>query len=666
MRDMVNGILWYFTPDSLRKRKYREEIDHIKANTEINMMLLYMQHGVIREDYDQCHDMMADLVQYAHSKGIRIGLTLNLMKGWHNTGFDPNIPPEIGQYECYPIDHPENAQALAQQYELVTDEDGYAYLEHHAEGARPRLSPLYNKLLKIYAFDKTREGFYVPGSLEDVTAKAQILQCRTHMLTADIELGREYAGKTLFALVAQYYNHNELFGDSDWESRKAVMDMYSDIPLDGVSMDEYGYMWVNHFDVNSGKIPLYCAHFYSPAQKKFYWEKYGLDYDRELLDMRYVPEGDEAVRIRAVNRYIDELRAPILREENRVAEYAKKLFGEDVYIGVHNTFHNNLDQDEVHHSACAWWDLPRQFGHTDGELTFPARMGILLSAQDPLMVHTYYDSDPENIYQEMVYDAPFNIRYFHHAFEDFYYGCSYREPELLKNTRILDKQIARLNDFQSEPPKMNLLIIYGYAAQYNWYPDIEARNVWDNDGKMQIEKKCDAIWDAGYRAALIPDYTITDGRVGLDGNRFTFGGHTFDHCLFLYPKYAHKETYNFLNRAIAQGASLCVVGDAEVDFDAEPNHLNIETQADFSLELLEKMGCEKLAIPDGCVYRNGGFCIMQVSGLLYGEKTAFDFISEGVHYHGISTGLVAYRKGEKPITTPGSVLFADEIQIPLS
>ncbi len=78
-----------------------------------------------------------------------------------------------------------------------------------------------------------------------------------------------------------------------------------------------------------------------------------------------------------------------------------------------------------------------------------------------------------------------------------------------------------------------------------------------------------------------------------------------------------------------------------------------------------QMNCPKSSIPDGAFYTNGGFCITHLSGMLNGEETAFDFVAEGVHFTGISTGMVAYRKGDKAIATKGSTLFAEGKEITL-
>lgn len=261
--------------------------------------------------------------------------------------------------------------------------------------------------------------------------------------------------------------------------------------------------------------------------------------------------------------------------------------------------------------------------------------------------------------------APFGCREFHHAYWDFNWGQSWTEPEFLANIRILDKAVASLNDFQTEYPKTDLLIIYGNSAQNNWYPDHEARNVWDIDGKLHILDKCEDIWQAGYRCALVPDYTITDGRTRIEGNTINFNGHGFTHLLFLYPKYAKKEVYKFLNDANSAGIPMAVVGRCDIDFDAENVVMNAPHYDEFSLSLLEEIGCPKSAIEGGCIYADGSFALVS-HGILTGENISFDFKVDGVRYSGHHSGILAYRKGQVAFATKGSKLLADGEEIKLS
>lgn len=285
MKKPPKMLCWFLMSESLRGRKYREEIDFIKAHTGVDMLLVMPETGVITEDYDQCHSLMADLVGYAHSKGIGITLYVSLGHGFFNGGMDPNVSDAVGHLEMFTIKRPEDAQGLAVCGETIADADGCAAYTHEAKWARSKIRPLRAKLLRVFAFDKAGDGFYAPGSLADVTDRARIVECRTHSLSLEIDAGREHAGKTIFVVVVQYYNWPELFGESEWAERKALMDVYAGIPLDGVAMDEYGYMLLNASGIGNGSQPPFRGHFYSLPQKQHVAERFGLDLDRMMLDL---------------------------------------------------------------------------------------------------------------------------------------------------------------------------------------------------------------------------------------------------------------------------------------------------------------------------------------------------------------------------------------------
>ena len=155
-------LCWFLMSESLRRRKYREEIDFIKANTETDMLLVMPETGVITEDYDQCHSLMADLVGYAHSKGIGITLYASLGRGFFNGGMDPNVSDAIGHLEMFTIKRPEDAQGIAISGETTADADGFAVYTHEAKWGRRKIRPLRAKLLRVYAFDKAGDGFTAP------------------------------------------------------------------------------------------------------------------------------------------------------------------------------------------------------------------------------------------------------------------------------------------------------------------------------------------------------------------------------------------------------------------------------------------------------------------------------------------------------------------------
>lgn len=665
MKEIPNALLWYFDSSALKGKKYLRDLDFIKENTKCNYLMLRGEPGVNVSNSQQCHSVFKELVQHAHEIGLKIMLHIPDQEGFLNMPFSKifDTTPEQEQAQLFHVPDPKTAEAITCDYEMTLDKDGYAEFTHTAKWARPKLAPIYNRILKAYAFEKTGEGFYKQGSLVDVTDKIHTVTCRTDMLEAEVYAGKENANKTLFVIVAQYYNALGS-GEPQWQNIKSILDSYADIPFDGVGLDEFGMSRLNTVGVTSGKLPPFRGRRFSKGMNEHFKEQLNLDLATLLFDMRYAPEGKSEVRIKAINVYFDQMRKFPIYPEMQIEKYAKKLFGEDIYVGVHNTFHNNLSEDEVWHTCCNWWDLPREYGHTDESICFPVRWGVMMSAKKPIVIDTDFSKDENYVFNHIIEGARFNCREFHHAYNDNYWGQSFTEPEFLKKIYALDQKIEYLNEFQTEYPKADLLIVYGNSAQNNWYPDYSARNLWDIDGKVCVLEKCQALWNAGYRCALVPDYTITDGRTKIDGDKVLFNGHQFTHLLFLYPKYAKKGVYEFLNNAYKSNVKMAVIGKGEMDFDADKTELLAPQFEELTDSVLEDINCPKSAIDGGCVYVDGSFSLVS-DGLLTNQSTEFEFNLDGVKYSGVHTGLLAYRKGKFAFATRGSKLMADGKEIEL-
>lgn len=662
-KEIPNPMLWIFEAYDLKNKNYLKDLDFIKENTAVNHITVSVRNGVQLQNIRQCHGVMKELVAYAHTLGLKVSLHLTDSKGFYNAIFSTGNVPPVDQVEVFPIPDPEKAAAIANDIELVADENGFAQYTYTAQWGRSKIMPIYSEILKVYAFEKTQDGFYRPGTLCDVTDALLITDSRTAKTSFELHLGKENANKNIFVLLAQYYNYPSM-ADA-WESLKKLIDAYADIPLDGITMDEYGYLPLNTEPIKKGMEPPFRGRHYSKGMDRYYREALHTDLHRLLFDMRYAPENDEKRRIQAINTYFEALRRFPLEVEKNIYAYTKQLFGEDAYVSCHNTFHNDLQSDEIWRTACNWWDIPRDLGHTDENICFPVRWGVMLACNYPMMIDMYYSKKSQTHYDHIIEGAPFNCREFHHAFNDFYWGSSFREPEFLKNIRYLDETVATLNDFQTVYPKMDLLVIFGAAAQNNWYPNHDARNLWDIDGSLKIMEKCKHMWDAGYRCALAPDYAIEDGRITRKGDQICFGGYAFSQVLFLYPKYAKAETYAFLNDAHRQGVKLAVVGDSGIDFMGEEAQLHALHFYEFSMDIPEKLGCEKSALENGCVYADGSFCLV-THGLLTKLPSPFEFVLDGKRYTGSHTGLLAYREGQAAFATPGSTLLVDGQPIPLT
>ncbi len=646
MKKVPVAMQWQFNVESLRKKKYLKDLDFIKANTEVNLINIATTNGAVTRDNPSLVKDMRELVEYAHSLGIRIVLRTTLIKGFFNNS--PHI-----------IDDQNNAQGLVYDNEGVVGEDGFVEFTQTPKWNRAKVLPLWNRVVKAYMFDKADNDHYNIDSLEDITDSARVIDCESDLITVEINAGTENVGKSVFLMTVQYFNCYDCFGDSMFNNYKAEMDDYLSVPFDGFCMDETGYMVLG-----SAYDDPFRARYYSEAQKEYFAHKLNIDFDRLLFDMRYAPKGQDNVRIKAINTYFEELSKQPIKIEWQVAEYEKKHFGEDVFLTCHNTFHNDLDNDEIWKTGCRWWDLPRDFGHTDENIPFPIRMGISLAADEPICIDMFYHKDEQPYYDHIIEGAPFNCRQFHHSYNDGIWGQGFTEPTFLKNIRKLDKTVSLLDDFQTQRPKLDLLIIFGFTYQNNWYPNYENRNEWDVNGSLKVLTKCHEIWNEGYRCALIPDYTILDGRTKISNNKVSFNGHEFSHVLFLYPQYAKTEVLDFLTNVSNAGIPLSVVGKSELDFNGEKVHAEFKTNDNFSISLLEDIGCAKSGIEGGCVYEDGSFSLVS-HGILDGKATNFDFTVDGIRYSGTHTGLLAFREGKFAFATRGSKLYKNEKQIEL-
>ena len=119
-----------------------------------------------------------------------------------------------------------------------------------------------------------------------------------------------------------------------------------------------------------------------------------------------------------------------------------------------------------------------------------------------------------------------------------------------------------------------------------------------------------------------------------------------------------------MNKADKNGVHIAVAGKSGVDFNGNEVELTAPHFEEYSHDILDKIGCGKSAIENGCVYQDGSFS-MVTHGLLTNEKNSFAFELDGKEVSGTHTGLLAYRENEFAFATEGSELFVDGKKIDL-
>jgi hypothetical protein len=624
---------WFFAANMLPEERYKAKIDSFVKYSKYTLVFLTERNGVSFSDITLMHPILQKLVAYAHTKGLKIGLQI-----WKNNK---------GVTE-------ENTDRLIQEGETVLDKNGNASYHVHSRGARDTNSITKSELFKIYAFKKTGDGFYDASTLQDITGKATS-QTSMHDVQVSVKAGSSLAGYTAYILTQHYTNSCSNFSEQAYALTIGLFKAYSDIPFDGVGLDEYKNFTISRQPILEGAHETFRERVYSLGMAKKMKELTGLDLDRTFFDMRYAPNGNAAVRMRAINEYMHLFRTATLGVEAAMYDYGKKNYGKDAFIGLHSTFHNNLDRDEVWQTGVSWWNIKRDYGHTDEETPTPIQIGIGMSYKKNAMYNMYYGKDLTRIWTKALYDLRYGIRTHYHAANDVQgWGVSIDDPLALAKINKVENAARLLNRFNPPFPQIKLLVVYGMEALYNWYPNTNQRGMYDVNDKLGMEPKSVSLWQNGYLNAAVPTDEIEDGRLKLNAQgKPELNGYTFDAVVFLNPQYSKAVTTKFFQSYVNKGGKLLIEGPATNDFygkDMSAAWKEISTKAtanSFSLDNVAKLGVPKVELKDGVPNEPGSFTFTNSESLESNTPATFRFTYKNDVYSGSYKGLAAIKLDAK-------------------
>lgn len=610
---------WFMSENMMEENVWKAKIDSLAAFSKYTFIFL-TDRGVEFYNIKKMHPLFTKLVAYAHSKGLQIGLQL-----WKS-----DIGVSI-----------ENTDRLIQEKELLLDEKGSAKFTAKAKGAREMHVLLKSDLFKVYAFKKMADGFYDPATLKDITPFSKAVNVK-NQLNVEVTAGDKLKGYTAYILTQHYYNSCSNFSDQAKSILLNAFKSYADIPFDGIGLDEYKGLKIARQKVLEEEHDVFRERLYSIGMAKKVKSLTGNDLNRLLFDMRFAPQGKPQLRMKAINEYMSLLRSMTLEVEAAMYDLGKKMYGKNAFIGLHNTFHNNLDGDEVWQTGATWWSIKRDYGHSDENTPTPIQMGIGMANKKNAMYNMYYDRSLETIWTKALYDLRFGIRTHYHAANDgSVWGVSIETPQSLEKINKVENAARLLNRFNPSFPKIKLLVIYGMEALYNWYPETSNRGMYDINDKLGFEEKTTALWNAGYLNAAVPTDLIAEGKLKLNSvGKPELNGHIFDAIIFLNPQYARQSTTDFIKNYIATGGKLLLEGKVTNDFygnDITNDWSNISAKAiatSFSLENVAKLGISKNNLKDGVTNEDGSYTFTSIESLQTGEAATFSFSQNGNLYEG--------------------------------
>ena len=625
-------LYWFFKPDSFQTKGYLSDLDRIAKESPFSLVYLTARGGSNFYDTKAMHPIFEDLVNHAHSLGLKVGLQL----------FAESKGATL-----------EQAQGLVEETECRLDGHGAASFRAEANNLRGGRGAhaLARQVLAGFAFKPSGGSTYEPGSL--VQLEDGMFTCDNSdpkSIAVKVAAGDRYAGYTVYVMTVHYFPYGDVFSPFFEDSFGDTLSAYRDIPFDGTALDEFGTMRIERFLTRF--LHPWTQRWYSGAFASFYQEHTGVPLTRALFDMRYSPRGDDTRRVQAINHYFDLWRLGVLKVERAFYAKSKQLFGPACFAGVHDTFHNRLTNDEYWATGLNWWEIPREYGQTDEDTPLATRFGIALGHPEKIPYNMFYSRSLGTILDETAKNLSFNSRVHYHAFNDHptEWGVDFRDPAILARVAQVERKVRLVDQFDGPEPAMPILVVFGFPALANWYPDSGARNGYDMNGSLEIEEKAAKLWDAGYLCALIPSDKIDQGAVSIEGpGRVIYGGHVFSSVVYLDPEYAKETTLAFLEKLRASGTKYLIEGTASRDFEGHDIRARFSAIASgavhlgFDLDAIPLLGAAKNDVAHGCRLADGSLLQVDPDGLIDGKPRSFAVTVGGRRYSGEAAGVLAIK-----------------------
>lgn len=603
---------WLFNKEMLVDRKYRQLIDTISQKSKFDLLFLTCQgkDKVNLFDVKTMHPVLTDLVDYANKKGVRIGLQL----------FPANSTEKVTIGNCV---------RMIQEGEVLLSDTGSAEYFVEANYIRKPSLLIKSELFKIYAFKKISDGVYDPTTLQDISSSVKVLDNKTK-LTVSIAAGKNLNEYTAYIMTQHYYNYSACESEEDSIKLRNILTAYADIPLAGIALDEYG-----NLDIKSEwlmkKEEVYRGRRYSEPMAVQFKKQTGNDLIKTLFDMRYMPQNKPEIRIKAINQYMEAMCATTLRTQTAMYDMSKSLFGPNTFIGFHNTRHNDLNNDEAWQTGINWWQIKRDYGHTDEHTPLPTQMGIGMSYKENTMYNMYYTRNINEFVEKSLTDVRYGVRTNYLGVASSLFGLRVDSIGALTSINKVENFTRLLNRFNPSFPKIKLLVLFGMPEQLNWFPDESKRNKFDIK-EMDVELKAKKLWSQGYLNALFPSSVIDDNKLTINKEgKPTINGHSFDAVVFLYPEYSKKSTLDFLKNYVNKGGKLMVEGNANYDFDGvdisgQWEYIkNKAVEKAYAVDKISNLGISPNSIVDGVENEDGSFTFTNNAVFESKNQSEFDF-----------------------------------------
>ena len=264
---------WWWGENEFKPEGYKVFLDQVNINSCYNLLSTAIRvPGRTITDID-VHNQVKQAVEYANKLGIQIGLELDIRSTRRK--FEAMYPDELQEaviLQELKLSANDPVVCVVQSNKGLTD---------HMTGRKENYIPLRGSLLRVYSYDKTKNGID-PNTLKDITTECTVTVSSKDSVVVRIPPNAK--NTQLQACVMVLFTHlcADVFSPHIMDFESSIIRSYSDVPLAGGMRDEWGFPPSSP----QGKDPLQNQFWYS----KYYASEYAKKNKWQGIIIRFIAD----------------------------------------------------------------------------------------------------------------------------------------------------------------------------------------------------------------------------------------------------------------------------------------------------------------------------------------------------------------------------------------
>lgn len=279
-----NQILYWKWDDSdFIDQAYIKKIDDIAQRSAFDTLLVSFTWCDPRLNEKVGHDAIAAAVDRIHSHGMKFFFDIDVRPV--RSDFLERYPDrKLGIVHAVQVDLDDSGCGCGSASTSTTG-------DHYGEYAATNI-----RLLRAYSYNSTNAGY---TDLSDITGCCKLESADPNQARISFNCDGKPHGSKAIAFVVFDYSYPDIFCSEVESYHKELLDIYADIPLDGVTIDEWGTFPHPGFDFqNAWRKP-----WYSDSFAESYKTTTGRDIILDFLNTQICPKDDTTAQLNAINDY---------------------------------------------------------------------------------------------------------------------------------------------------------------------------------------------------------------------------------------------------------------------------------------------------------------------------------------------------------------------------